>query len=129
MMVSSSSRVSASSFKFPSATGISFIRDIVHLHVAGEDCWFRFSFIKTFVDTAQFFTLYDRQSRGRCGWGEAERMRMGRGGGDRVGGGYNQMERSISGGTYSPCRVVEESLRVQKASSLLSASTYAIIVN
>jgi len=53
-MDSMSSRVSASSFKFPSAKGVAFIRDIVPVHVAGEDYFFRFSFITTFVDTALF---------------------------------------------------------------------------
>jgi len=53
-VVSSGSRLSASSFKFPSAKSVSFIRDIVPVHVAGEDYFFRFSSITIFVDTAQF---------------------------------------------------------------------------
>ena len=71
-VVSSGSRLSASSFKFPSAKGVSFIRDIVPVHVAGEDYFFRFSSITDLRGHGSVFditSLFDRQHsarRSRC---------------------------------------------------------------
>jgi hypothetical protein len=53
-MTSSSSRVSPSSFKFRSASGVAFINDVVPVHVVGEDYYFRFYYLSVFLDTALF---------------------------------------------------------------------------
>ena len=53
-VTSSGNRVSHSSFKYPSARGVAFIRDIVPVHVMGEDYFFRFNYLGVFLDTALF---------------------------------------------------------------------------
>lgn len=53
-MTSSSSRVSPSSFKFISSSGVAFIRDIILVHVMGENYFFRFYYLGVFLDTAHF---------------------------------------------------------------------------
>jgi hypothetical protein len=53
-LTSAGSRLSGSSFKFPSERGVAVIRDIVPVHVMGENFYFRFNYLGVFVDTALF---------------------------------------------------------------------------
>jgi hypothetical protein len=53
-LMSSGSRVSGSSFKFPSKSGVCSIQDVVPVHVAGEDYFFRFNYLGVYVDSACF---------------------------------------------------------------------------